>query len=122
MPATATAQKVLLVEDDPSSRNALAQLLKHYGIDSVSAGTAREAIALLERNPTCLVLDLMLPDADGTTVLEAVRRLGLKVHVAVTTGASDPALLGRARAYNPDVTFRKPVDLSALLGWLRSQP
>src|ERR1700737_4692236 len=41
--------------------------------------------------PCCPVLGLVLPDGEGTTVLERVREKGLRTHVAVCTGTVDLA-------------------------------
>jgi signal transduction histidine kinase/CheY-like chemotaxis protein len=64
-------RRILVVEDDPTLRAGLLDLLKLDGVDLDGVGTAREA---LERLATysydCVVLDLNLPDASGYDVLE----------------------------------------------------
>ena len=109
----------MVVEDDRSSRNALLALLRREGFDGVAAGTVAEAIAVLDgRTPCAIVLDLMLPDGNGSEVLEHVRGGNLPVRVAVATGAADwRAMVDDARL-KPDAVFIKPIDFPRLLKWL----
>src|SRR5687767_10241594 len=81
--------KVMVVEDDPSSRNAMMLLLKHFGFHGLAAGSVSGAMSLLEWEPTVMILDLMLPDGNGSEVLEHIRRTNLPIRVAVATGTAD---------------------------------
>lgn len=110
--------RVMVVEDDPSSRFALDMLIKHHGFQTVTAATVHEAIDRLATNPCCMVLDLMLPDGSGIDVMRAIAQRNLPVRVAVLTGANDPDLLRDAQQFHPNLLLRKPVDLSKLLTWL----
>src|SRR5215212_12172820 len=89
--------RVLVIEDDVASHRALARMLSRIGYDVSAVSTVRDALARLNASvvkprlmPQCVVLDLMLPDGDGTQVLERVRAQGLPVKVAVMTAATDP--------------------------------
>jgi CheY-like chemotaxis protein len=64
---------VLIVEDNDVQREAVAKLLTSHDVETVSAGTAAETLALL-KNQTfdCMVLDLSLPDASGYSLLETI--------------------------------------------------
>jgi len=75
----------------------------------------------LRCEPDCLILDLMLPDGNGASVLKHVRESGLPIRVAVATGTSDPAMLAEVAALRPDVLYRKPLDAMALAQWLGEQ-
>jgi CheY-like chemotaxis protein len=64
-------RRVLLVEDDTAHREAITALLRAENVAIVGVGTAREALAELERATfDCMVLDLSLPDASGHELLE----------------------------------------------------
>ncbi|HLL90236.1 MAG TPA: response regulator [Tepidisphaeraceae bacterium] len=120
MPDVAPCHRVLIVEDDLTSRAAMAFLLRHFGFAPVLAGTVQEAIAqIAAARPDCVVLDLMLPDGTGDRVLAAIRQQRLDIRVAVATGASDPALLSTVQALRPDVVFKKPLDMDRVTAWLR---
>jgi len=69
--------RVLIVEDDPVQRDAVAKLLSSSDVETVTAGTAAECIVLLgEQTFDCMVLDLTLPDASGYSLLETLSREG----------------------------------------------
>lgn len=65
--------KVLIVEDDPVQRDAVARLLSSHDVQTITAGTAAECLKLLrEQTFDCMVLDLTLPDASGYSLLETI--------------------------------------------------
>jgi DNA-binding NarL/FixJ family response regulator len=69
---------------------------------------------------TCAILDLNLPDGLGTVILERIREEERPIRVAIATGTTDLDLLSEAERHGPDLVLRKPVDLNALLEWLRN--
>lgn len=65
---------VLLVEDDPDTRQAVARDLAAHGYRVEEAGTAADALRAWEaRRPDLVLLDLGLPDMDGTAVVRRLR-------------------------------------------------
>src|SRR5262249_60700328 len=65
---------VLLVEDDPVSREALELILRYYGAEVVSTTSVREALECFEHHsPTIVVSDIGLPLQDGFTLLRSIR-------------------------------------------------
>jgi CheY-like chemotaxis protein len=113
-----TFTHALIVEDDARSRYALQALLRRsgYGIDS--AATVTEALPKLDLGPRCLILDLNLPDGDGTVLLQRIRAGNLPIKVAVTTGSNDQGLLDEMGKFNPDAVFRKPINMNEVMNWL----
>lgn len=74
---TQRVHRVLIVEDDPVQRDAVSKLLSSAEVETVTAGTAAECIALLgEQTFDCMVLDLTLPDASGYSLLETLSGQG----------------------------------------------
>ena len=66
--------QVLLVDDEVAIQRAMAPLLRSRGYTVIVAGTGREALDLFERErPDLVILDLGLPDMDGTEVCRQVR-------------------------------------------------
>ncbi|MDM9383822.1 response regulator [Chlorogloeopsis sp. ULAP01] len=62
--------RVLLVEDDPNLAEVLQTLFEQYNIETFHAKTGREAIHLSQEvNPDLLILDLVLPEGDGFSVV-----------------------------------------------------
>ncbi|NDJ56207.1 two-component system response regulator PmrA [Enterobacteriaceae bacterium 4M9] len=78
--------KLLIVEDDLLLREGLAKALSNEGYAYDCASTAAEADALIQSGEYGLtILDLGLPDRDGTTLLAQWRRRGLKQPVLILT-------------------------------------
>jgi signal transduction histidine kinase/DNA-binding response OmpR family regulator/carbon monoxide dehydrogenase subunit G len=67
--------QVLVVDDDPRSRDMLRRTLQKEGWTVAEAVNGREALGQLERSrPALVLLDLMMPEMDGFEVLERMRR------------------------------------------------
>lgn len=70
------AVRILLVEDEESISEPLAEHLQRDGFDAEVAATLAEARAALEREmPDLILLDVMLPDGDGRDLAREVRRI-----------------------------------------------
>ena len=66
--------QVLLVDDEVSIQRAMAPLLRSRGFAVIVAGSGGEALDLFERErPDLVILDLGLPDMDGSQVCRKVR-------------------------------------------------
>ncbi len=66
--------RVLVVDDEPALARALAINLRAHGWEVVTAADGRGALtAAAERSPDVVVLDLGLPDMDGTEVISGLR-------------------------------------------------
>ncbi len=67
--------RVLVVDDDDTLRAAMAFCLRRAGFTVASAATGADAVdAVRAARPAVAVLDLLLPDAGGPGVAEALRR------------------------------------------------
>jgi CheY-like chemotaxis protein len=70
-----TAGAVLVVEDDPLTRQMMRRLLEKAGWDVTEAENGRAALERIEEAcPALILLDLMMPEMDGFTFLEALRK------------------------------------------------
>ncbi len=113
------ALAVLVVEDDPAIRELVSEALRDEGYPVQVARDGDEAItALREGSPPpdrlCLVLlDMMLPKADGVDVLRTLTDLG--GYVPVVAMSADRARLSEARAAGAQATVAKPFDLDRLI-------
>ena len=64
-------KRLLVVEDNPAEQMSISELLGYDDVEIETAGTGREALDALRRQPAdCVVLDLRLPDMTGFDVLE----------------------------------------------------
>ncbi len=90
--ASARILSVLLVEDDTNTRAVLCDAVSdHPGLRvSAAVGTVREGCAELDREqPDVLLVDLGLPDGDGTTLIREIYRRGYSTDVMVITVFGD---------------------------------
>jgi signal transduction histidine kinase/ActR/RegA family two-component response regulator len=110
--------KVLLVEDHDVTRRAAMRLLTAAGAQVLEARTGREALHLLVNDqPHVLLLDLMLPDGDGTDILRHMkvhRPASLRCVLAVSGDVRD-ARVSEVKALGADDLIAKPLDISRLL-------
>jgi len=76
--------RILVVEDDPTLANFVAGGLREagYAIDVASNGRAGLDLAIAKR-PDAAVIDLMLPELDGLSLIELARRRGLQMPVLI---------------------------------------
>jgi len=116
--------KILIVEDDASSRKFLQKFLSKYGeCDAVVDGLeALEAfiISINDEKPYDLVcLDLMMPKVDGVATLKAIRDLERqkkvwledRVKVIITTALDDQEFVKKALELGCDLFISKPIDI-----------
>jgi two-component system phosphate regulon response regulator OmpR len=82
---------VLMVDDDAELSAMVAELLQSQGMQVHRAGTATQGMAELARlQPDVLLLDLMLPDANGLDVCRRLRETGHDLPVLMLTARGDP--------------------------------
>lgn len=92
---TSLPVRLLLVEDTPSLQMLYRTVLNKAGYPSISASDGAEALAkFTEHRPGVVLLDLMLPDMDGMTVMRKMLTLqpGTRVIVITANGSIDKAL------------------------------
>ena len=68
--------RALVVEDDADARDLIGHLLEAEGMEARSAGTAAEALAVLETySPDVILSDIGMPDGDGYALIRRIRTL-----------------------------------------------
>jgi CheY-like chemotaxis protein len=69
-------KKVLVVDDDVRNIFALSSVLERHGMTVITAGTGREAIAILESadDVTIVLMDIMMPEMDGYETMQVIRQ------------------------------------------------
>ncbi len=95
------AERILIVDDHPLTRDALAALLTQHGFDVVGeAASGEEAIAAAHRlQPDVVLLDLTMPGTDGLTALPKIREEAPSSEVVVLTASdAEENLLAAIRA------------------------
>ena len=111
---------VLIVEDQPELLRALSINLRARQYDVLTARTGREALAVAASHPPdAVILDLGLPDIDGTEVIVELRRWS-KAPIIVLSGRSSPGDKIGALDVGADDYVTKPFAMAELLARLRA--
>jgi two-component system KDP operon response regulator KdpE len=112
--------QILLVDDEVSIQRATAPLLRSRGYTVTVAGSGREALDTFERErPDLLILDLGLPDMDGTEVCRQVReRADTPIVILSARGAEKDKVTALDQGADDYVT--KPFGPEELLARVRA--
>ena len=111
---------ILIVDDEPQLRHALALNLGIRGYDIHQATDGEAGIqAAATTHPDLILLDLGLPHLDGMNVLQAVRRWS-DVPIVVLTARDDEQMKIRALDAGADDYVTKPFGMNELLARLRA--
>jgi DNA-binding response OmpR family regulator len=116
-------RRILLVDDDPTLRETLAEQLGFHEEYTVSeAENGSEAMKLADADHfDAIVLDVGLPDMDGRDLCKLMRRRGLKAPIIMLTGQDSDAdaILGLDAGANDYIT--KPFRFNVFMARLRAQ-
>ena len=95
---------VLLVDDDPVARLLTASILGQHGFCVIEAGSGQEALEKFAGQPSCVLLDALMPGMDGFATCKALRDLpgGTQIPVLMLTGLDDDESI--AHAYEAGAT------------------
>lgn len=116
--------EILIVEDDLVTAENLADALADPNRTIRIAGTEAEARRMISDHPPALVvLDLVLPDADGRTILAQLRNQPVTagIPILILTGKSRPRIEAECLALGADAVFEKPPARAALVAAVASQ-
>ena len=94
---------ILIVDDAPASREAMAKYLQREGFDVATARNGAEGLVRLkEAKPELIVLDHLMPEVDGLTFLAGIRRFPKwrQLPVIMMTGMKDAMLHRKAESLN----------------------
>ena len=113
------AAHILLVDDEGSIQRAVAPLLRSRGYDVETVGSGADALrAAAERPPDLVVLDLGLPDLDGTEVCRRVRKTS-NVPIIVLSARGNETDKVSALDLGADDYVTKPFSPEELLARIR---
>jgi DNA-binding response OmpR family regulator len=110
---------ILIVEDDPITRELLRFTLETAGFETIMAESGARMWKQLERQPDVVILDLCLPDADGLELLRQLRRTS-DVPVLIHSTRSDDIERILGIEIGADDFLPKPCNLRELLARVRA--
>ena len=110
---------VLVVDDEPQVAWVLRLSLEHEGYRTHTASNGVEALEELHKHhPTLMVLDLMMPEMDGWSVLKEMTKMPQRPRVVIVSALTGPDDKAKATALGADAFVPKPFDIEELIGVL----
>ena len=110
---------VLVVDDEPQVAWVLRLSLEHEGYRTHTASNGVEALEELHKHhPTLMVLDLMMPEMDGWSVLKEMTKMPQRPRVVIVSALTGPDDKAKATALGADAFVPKPFDVEELIGVL----
>jgi two-component system chemotaxis response regulator CheY len=107
---------VLVVEDDESIRNVIADVLEERGFRVQGAANGVEALACLdEARPDVMVLDLLMPVMHGWDFMESYAQKTGGDHIPIVVVSVNPALPRSFNRFGVHAVIGKPFDVDELL-------
>ncbi|MDM8522258.1 response regulator [Desulfococcaceae bacterium HSG8] len=112
--------KILIIDDDGGIRKMLRKVLEHAGYDVAEACNGEEGMSAYRENPmiSLVIMDIVMPEKEGITVLTEFKRDFPKVKTIVISGGGhikSETYLDIAKKFGADATLAKPVKYKALL-------
>ena len=115
--AQSSARRVLVVDDEPLIRWAIAETLAALGYSIAEAGdgeSALEVVAEASKPFAVVLLDYHLPDSDDLTLLSTIRRMAPDSPVIMMTALGTPDLIESALQRGACCVMNKPFDMRDL--------
>jgi len=100
---------VLLVDDDPVFTQFTQNVLTEKGMKVMTAFNKAEGLELFEKNrPSCIILDIFLPDGSGVDLIKPIRAEGGNTPIIMVSGQSEVDEVVRAMKDGANDYIKKP--------------
>ncbi len=110
------SKKILIVEDEEGMLETLEHNFKFEGYEVLTAKTGQEGLRMaLKQKPDCVLLDVMLPEKDGFTVLKELRQRHKDIPVLVMTARNFEADVLKGFDLGADDYVTKPFGVKELM-------
>src|SRR5712691_2002157 len=97
MTSTISGERVLIVEDEPTTRLGLTELVSTWGFTTESASDGEEALQRITTfRPSIIISDLVMPRMGGLELLRALKDEGSALTVVILTAQGTVEKIGRA--------------------------
>lgn len=113
--------KILIVDDEPTVRDALSDILSFLGYQVVAKGTGRDALRTFLADSISLVLtDMDMPEMDGLTLAVHIKDKSPNTPVVIMTGFHREAVTEKLEGRYVDSIILKPFRLEEIENTLRT--
>ncbi len=115
-----SASPISIIDDDESTRLALAGLLRFFGFEPTTYGSAEEFLASDgDERPCCIISDIHMPGLSGLELKRWLDDHDRTAPVILITARSEPHILAQADVCGAVCVLRKPFDAATLLASLQ---
>jgi response regulator RpfG family c-di-GMP phosphodiesterase len=112
LPAELDPRTVTLVDDEPHALDVLVRAAKSWRYDCQAATSAEQAVEMLERRPTPVVVtDLRMPGRGGVWLVHEIQRRWPETSVIVITAGQEEDAVGECLSAGAQRYFLKPINL-----------
>ena len=119
MPDENGLARILIIDDDWETTELFKILLEPNQFEVITANSGQQGIELVsETDPDVIMVDLLMPEMNGFTVCDEVRKFS-SVPILVLTAISKPGTLSEALEHGADDYLIKPVKSSVLTAHLK---
>jgi DNA-binding response OmpR family regulator len=110
-------KRVIVVDDDEDSRNALSDLLEFKGVKVVAkAINGYDAVQKFsEYRPDLVLMDMMMPEYDGFYGLEHIKNINPCADIIIITGDQTEETRAKLKKMHHDLIILKPIDMDKLI-------
>lgn len=106
--------KVLIVDDEQQFRATTKKILDMRGYDTMVAESGRQAIAMMDKQPDVVILDIKMPEMDGLTALKKIKEISPITPVIMLTGHGGEPSAQKAREASAFDYLAKPCSIDLL--------
>ena len=117
---SATALKVLVIDDEAPIRKLLRMGLGTQGYQTIDAPNGKAALELIADRPDIVILDLGLPDVEGLELLRQIRARREDLPIVVLSSRGDEEAKVEALDLGADDYVTKPFGMEELLARMRA--
>jgi DNA-binding response OmpR family regulator len=113
---------ILVVDDDPNSRDIAARLVELEGFRTKRADGGEECLRIVKTEAIDLILlDVMMPGMDGFEVCAALRQAGIKIPIILLTAKDDVDTRAEGMHQGVSEFLTKPINRAELVARIRAQ-
>jgi two-component system, cell cycle response regulator DivK len=112
----------LIIEDNPDNMVLISRFLEKFGYRTLQAVTGMEGFEMaLQKRPDFIILDIQLPDIEGTEVLRKIRssEIGNSIPVIAMTSYAMSGDRERLLSSGCDGYIEKPIDPERVISQIR---
>jgi CheY-like chemotaxis protein len=113
---------ILVVDDNPSMADSLADILEVKGFTVRAAASGKEALEILREGPVDFLLtDVKMPEMNGLDLYRATRKLYPRLITVFMTAYAADDLIQQGMAEGVKTVLTKPLDIKFLLSFFSAQ-